>query len=55
MKKSLISSITGLLSDSKLGFNSAQLRNIAVEHYDWNIRVAQMVDAYAWFSQETVS
>jgi glycosyltransferase involved in cell wall biosynthesis len=44
---SIISNISSLLAEPDLKQNSSNLREIAVEHYDWRIRANQMVHAFS--------
>ena len=47
--KNMARNLAGLLMDKKLKSLGPQLRRIATDNYDWNLRAAQMVEAYRSF------
>jgi glycosyltransferase involved in cell wall biosynthesis len=49
--ENIISNVSYLLSNNDLNLYSAKLRKIAVEKYDWKIRVEQMVETYTYFEK----
>jgi len=48
----IISNVSYLFSKNELDLYSTKLRKVAVENYDWKIRVEQMVRAYKYFAKE---
>ncbi len=47
--ETIISNLNTLLADESIKTIRPQLRQIALENYDWNLRAAQMSDAYRSF------
>lgn len=47
--KTIISNLNTLLADQKVKTLHPQLRQIALDNYDWSLRAAQMTEAYRFF------